>query len=201
MESPQQQAKAGASAQDRNRHFDGWRFGTTALVFSSVVIGALVWAGFNAAVAWTNSEPFCLSCHEMVANPHAEYRDTIHDLNAAGVRATCSDCHVPRALWPKLARKVGAANDVYQHLLGTVDTPEKFRARRLHMAQKVWTYMQSSDSRECRECHTAEKMDLEAQDGRAARKHEVMGTSGKTCIDCHKGIAHALPDGYQPESS
>jgi cytochrome c-type protein NapC len=201
MESPEQRSAASAAREDRNRRIGGWRFGTTALVLSSVVIGALAWVGFNAALAWTNTEQFCLSCHEMVEYPYAEYLDTSHDRNAAGMRATCSDCHVPLAFWPKLARKIAAANDVYQHLRGTVDTPEKYRARRLHLAQKVWTYMQSSDSRECRSCHTAEKMDLEAQDGRAARKHEAMGTSGKTCIDCHQGIAHFLPDGYEPEST
>ena len=86
------------------------------------------------------------------------------------------------------------------HLLGTVDTREKFRVRRLHMAQAVWTLLKATDSRECRACHEAGKMDLEAQDGRAARKHEQMAINGKTCIDCHKGIAHSLPDEYVNEA-
>jgi cytochrome c-type protein NapC len=190
-----------AHQQRRKRRFGGWRLATAGLVGFSILLGMLVWSGLTAGMAWTNTESFCVSCHEMAANPYAEYRDTIHDRNAAGVRAACPDCHVPQALWPKLVRKVFAANDVYQHLRGTIDTPEKFRARRLHMAQKVWNYMQASDSRECRSCHTAEKMDLGAQNGRAARKHATLGTSGQTCINCHKGIAHSLPDGYEPEQA
>jgi cytochrome c-type protein NapC len=187
--------------QGRNRWFGGRRPGTFGLVLSSILVGVLAWNGFTAGLAGTNSEKFCLSCHEMEVNAYAEYRDTIHDRNAPGVRATCSDCHVPVAFWPKLVRKVGAASDVYHHLLGTVDTPKKYRARRLHMAQAVWNYMQSSDSRECRSCHTADNMDLDAQNGRAARKHAALRDSGQTCIDCHKGIAHSLPDGYQPETT
>ncbi len=183
-----------------NRRFGVRRARMFGLVLSCMVAGVLAWNGFTATMTWTNTEHFCLSCHEMEAIPYAEYRDTIHDRNSAGVRATCSDCHVPHAPWPKFVRKVLAVNDVYHHLLGTVDTAEKFDARRLHMAQKVWNYMRSSDSRECRSCHAVDAMDLEAQSGRAARKHVALSTSGQTCIDCHKGIAHALPSGYEPES-
>jgi cytochrome c-type protein NapC len=38
-------------------------------------------------------------------------------------------------------------------------------------------------------------MDLAAQNDRAARIHERYLLDGeRTCIDCHKGIAHDLPD-------
>ena len=166
-----------------------------------IAVGGLAWLGFSATMAWTNTETFCVSCHEMRANVYEEYRETIHDRNAAGVRATCIDCHVPAALAPKLAKKIRASKDVMHHLLGTLDTREKFRARRQQMAQAVWVYMKATDSRECRACHVAAKMDLGAQNGRAARKHEHLATSGKTCIDCHKGIAHTLPDEYTEEEN
>lgn len=167
------------------------------LLFAS---GILAWSAFSTTMAWTNTEQFCISCHEMRTNVYEEFLDTIHDRNSAGVRATCIDCHVPVAFGPKLLKKIIASKDVYHHLIGTLDTREKFRARRLQMAEAVWTYMKATDSRECRDCHVAAKMDLETQDGRAARKHEQMETTGKTCIDCHKGIAHALPDEYVDEA-
>jgi cytochrome c-type protein NapC len=54
--------------------------------------------------------------------------------------------------------------------------------------------MQETDSRECRNCHDFESMDYAAQ-GRRARDRHIDGMdAGKTCIDCHKGIAHSLPD-------
>ena len=37
-------------------------------------------------------------------------------------------------------------------------------------------------------------MNFNDQRSVAARMHEKMKTEGKTCIDCHKGIAHQLPD-------
>jgi cytochrome c-type protein NapC len=38
-------------------------------------------------------------------------------------------------------------------------------------------------------------MDLTKQNPRAAQAHErFLFTGERTCIDCHKGIAHRLPD-------
>jgi len=39
-------------------------------------------------------------------------------------------------------------------------------------------------------------MDFTLQDPRAAKAHPTALTDegGETCIDCHKGIAHELPD-------
>ncbi|MGL4777365.1 MAG: NapC/NirT family cytochrome c, partial [Aeromonas veronii] len=51
------------------------------------------------------------------------------------------------------------------------------------------------DSRECRNCHNFEYMDFSLQGQRAAKMHSTNLASGEsTCIDCHKGIAHQLPD-------
>ncbi|MCB1717705.1 MAG: NapC/NirT family cytochrome c, partial [Candidatus Competibacteraceae bacterium] len=50
-------------------------------------------------------------------------------------------------------------------------------------------------SLECRNCHDFEYMDFTRQSKRAEEAH-ARGLAGgdKTCIDCHKGIAHELPD-------
>ncbi len=59
--------------------------------------------------------------------------------------------------------------------------------------------MKATDSRECRNCHALEDMMLEEQDKSARKKHTLERKMEKdeTCIDCHKGIAHALPEGYE----
>ena len=47
----------------------------------------------------------------------------------------------------------------------------------------------------CRNCHDYSSMDLTRQGSRAAQTHKLwLGTQKKTCIDCHKGVAHHLPD-------
>lgn len=171
-----------------------WYAGRVGAVLLLVAGGLLAFAG-EAAVHRTNDMRFCISCHEMHDNNYAEYRDTIHSRNRTGVTATCSDCHVPHDLLPLLARKLGAANDVVQHVAGTIDTREQFQAHRLELAKRVWSYMEASDSRECRSCHDAAAMDPAQQGKTAQKQHLKLATGERTCIDCHYGIAHMEPEG------
>ncbi len=153
-------------------------------------------AGFNGFADLTNRTEFCVSCHEMQQN-FTEYKRSIHYINRTGVRAECADCHVPREFGPKLVAKVVAAKDVWHTILGTVDTEEKFNARRLAMAKRVWAQMGATGSRECRNCHRMDGMDLEKQGRRSRQKHDQAVAEVKTCIDCHQGVVHELPDGFQ----
>ena len=168
--------------------------GSVSLVLLAFVLGILAWAGFGLALEKTNTEAFCISCHEMRDFAYAEYLGTRHQSNRSGVRATCADCHVPQQWWHKLQCKIKATGELYHKLLGTIDTRDKYEARRLHMAQKVWQEMLANDSRECRNCHDAESMNLALQSESAQIEHEEGLADGMTCIECHKGIAHALPD-------
>jgi cytochrome c-type protein NapC len=172
-----------------------WMFGLPAGAIAAVLIGVLGWGGFNWALESTNSQSFCISCHEMKNTVYEEYKTTIHYRNSSGVRATCADCHVPRDWGRKVLRKIYATNELWHKMLGTIDTPEKFEARRLKLAQRVWDEMKSSDSRECRNCHDFEFMDFDLQAKRANDRHSKASNSekGETCIDCHQGIAHELP--------
>ena len=157
------------------------------------IAGIVFWAGFNTVLEATNTEEFCISCHEMKTTVYEEYRLTNHALSRSGVLATCPDCHVPKPFVPKMIAKIRASKDVYHNLLGTIDTTEKFNARRLEMAEAVWTRMKETDSRECRNCHDDQSFDYMKQSRRAATLHQEGLNDGKTCIDCHKGIAHRLP--------
>jgi len=155
--------------------------------------GIVFWGGFNWALEITNTERFCISCHEMEENVFREYQHTIHYTNRSGVRATCPDCHVPREWGPKMVRKIHASNELLHKVLGSVDTPEKFQAKRLKLAESEWRRMKANDSQECRNCHNFEYMDFTEQGKRAVNTHSKAFAEGRTCIDCHKGIAHQLP--------
>ena len=157
------------------------------------VFGVLAWGGFNWSLELTNTEAFCISCHEMKENVYKEYRNTVHYANRTGVRATCPDCHVPKEWGYKMIRKIQASNEVWHKLLGSIDTPEKFNAKRLELAKHEWARMKGNDSRECRNCHNFESFDYAEQGRRSATAHQKGLGEGKTCIDCHKGIAHSLP--------
>ena len=173
------------------------RHGTGALLSVGVVLGILFWGGFNWAMEATNNEAFCISCHEMKNNVYEEYTNTIHYMNRSGVRATCPDCHVPKEWIHKVVRKIKASNELYHKLVGTISTREKFLERRPQLALHVWKTMKATDSRECRNCHGEVYMDFEKQEPRAAERHEEAFDKGYTCIDCHKGIAHELPPGWE----
>ena len=165
------------------------------LTVGGFIAGVIFWGGFNTAMELTNTEKFCTGCHEMRDNVFAELKTTIHYSNRSGVRAICSDCHVPHNWTDKIARKMQAAKEVWGKIFGTINTPEKFEAKRLEMAQREWIRFRSNDSLECRNCHSEKSMDFTRQSLRASEAHQRFLVSGeKTCIDCHKGIAHELPD-------
>ena len=175
------------------------RYSVGLVLVVGFVAGIIFWGGFHTVIEATNTEEFCIACHEMRDNVYEEYKETIHYSNRTGVRAICSDCHVPRTWVHKIARKIQATNELYHKIMGTVDTPEKFKAQRLVMAKRVWKVMKETDSRECRNCHRFDYMNLEEQDKTARKKHAKSIDEGKTCIDCHKGIAHELPDEEEDE--
>jgi cytochrome c-type protein NapC len=165
------------------------------LTLGGFVAGVIFWGGFNTALEYTNTEKFCVGCHEMNTNVFEELKGTIHFTNRSGVRAGCPDCHVPHEWTNKIARKMQASKEVWGHIFGSIDTRDKFLAMRKHLAEREWERMKANDSLECRNCHSSESMDLVKQNPRAASAHEqFLFTGQKTCIDCHKGIAHKLPD-------
>ena len=149
-------------------------------------------------LAHTSTEEFCVSCHEMSYN-FAEYKGTIHDTNRTGVRAICTDCHVPHAPGPLVLAKIKATKDLYYtYISPSIDTKEKFEAKRAVMAQRVWREMKESDSHTCRSCHRADKMSVELQTPKAQARHAKGKAEGKTCIECHFAIAHKEPEGPGP---
>jgi Nitrate/TMAO reductases, membrane-bound tetraheme cytochrome c subunit len=124
------------------------------LTLGGFVGGVIFWGAFNTALEITNTEAFCVSCHEMETNVYEELTRTVHFSNRSGVRAS-----------------------------------------------HEWARLKANDSLECRNCHSSVAMDLSKQTERAAEIHTRYLLSGRaTCIDCHKGIAHELPNmrGVEP---
>jgi len=172
----------------------------SAVVAIGMLTGIVFWGGFTAGMDATNTLAFCTSCHEMRDTVFQEYKETVHYKNRSGVRAVCSDCHVPRDFGHKFLRKVQASSELYgKFVTHSIDTPQKFEARRMEMAQRVWASMKETDSRECRNCHSWDAMNPHKQTTRARKKMEIGQKEGKTCIDCHKGVAHLLPAEFNEE--
>jgi cytochrome c-type protein NapC len=175
-----------------------WKL-TVGLVVGGLLASALLMTAGAAGLAWTNTEEFCIGCHEMKNNVYAEYKGTIHDQNRTGVRAICPDCHVPRQPGPMIMRKMQASMELYGHFISkSISTKEKFEAKRYELATHVWKRMKETDSLECRNCHNTDKMSHELQSVKAQARHAKAVTEKLTCIDCHFGIAHKEPEGPGP---
>ena len=176
------------------------RFSLIAVAAIGMICGLMFWGAFNTGMEASNQLGFCTSCHEMRDTVFQEYKETIHYKNRSGVRAICPDCHVPKDWTHKFVRKVQASKELYgKFIAGSIDTPEKFEAKRMELAEHVWATMKDNDSHECRNCHSWEAMDPHKQSARARTKMEQAQKDGKTCIDCHKGIAHLLPKEYNED--
>jgi trimethylamine-N-oxide reductase cytochrome c-type subunit TorC len=161
---------------------------------SAFLMGILFWGAFNTALEATNTEAFCISCHSMESMPYQELQKTVHWSNHSGVRATCPDCHVPHKWSRKIARKMEASHDVWGWLLQTINTPEKFEAKRLEMASREWERFSRDKSLACKNCHQYKSMKWETMSKLAQKQMKPAAERDQSCVDCHKGIAHTLPD-------
>jgi nitrate/TMAO reductase-like tetraheme cytochrome c subunit len=159
--------------------------------FMGLVVGIALAGGSVSAVKYTNSVDFCITCHEMKEHSFSEYAKSSHYANASGVQATCADCHVDKSSWPVMLVDKGkkGAYDIYQHLRGSIDTPEKYEAKKAELVTRVTERMRANDSAACRRCHVWSATKLEAQTDRAKNAHEKMKPT-ETCIDCHQGVVH-----------
>ncbi|MCD1125226.1 NapC/NirT family cytochrome c [Jinshanibacter sp. LJY008] len=167
---------------------------SVALMFSGALLMLLLIWGSYQSIHYTSKTEFCLSCHSM-STVAAEYQQSIHFKNASGVRAECQDCHIPPGIIPTLVRKTQAVSELYyQWISPSINTPEKFEAKRLELAHKEWLRMTESNSAACKSCHSYQAMDHGRQSSSAAQQMSTAAGKDSQCIDCHKGIAHRKPD-------
>ena len=157
-------------------------------------MGVVFWGGFNTALELTNTETFCTGCHEMRDNVFQELKPTIHYSNRSGVRATCPDCHVPHRWTAKIARKMQASKEVWGKIFGTINTREKFLEHRLELAQNEWARLKANDSLECRNCHSAESMDITRQSAARRRAARALPLHRREHL-------HRLPQGHRPPAA
>lgn len=165
--------------------------GTVAL--SAFIMGMIFWGGFNTGLHHTSTQEFCMTCHTPDKAPTSELMKTVHWSNNVGVPATCPDCHIPHDWTQMMGIKVAALRDIYGQITGTIDTPEKYEAKRLEMATVVWKMYDRNKSQNCKNCHQYKKMKWDEMSPMAVKQMKPAAEKDQSCIDCHKGIAHHLP--------
>lgn len=175
-------------------------------VLALLLIGALIALGgvlaFDYSMYATSTDEFCVSCHEQRDNSLVMFEQTAHYRNASGNHVSCSACHIPHEFGPKMLRKIQAAREVWAHLTGVIDTPEKYAAHAPAMKAREIARIRANDSQECRNCHDAQSMELSLQSEKARQFHQSVQGDDVTCIDCHAGLAHDPADmpGTEPSA-
>ena len=174
-----------------------WLLGIPLGGFLAVGVGAAGLGTLNYTLHASSETEFCYACHSHEKFIKPEYEASSHFKNQAGVQAACKDCHLPdmETDWFEyVTKKIIVSKDIIPELAGALATEEKFEAFRPHGAEKVWRKMKANDSKYCRKCHSIDNMDLEAQGRFTSRRHSTAEKRGQTCIDCHYGIVHKLPE-------
>ena len=163
---------------------------------AAFIAGIVFWGGFNTAMELTNTEAFCTGCHEMRDNVYQELQRTIHYTNRSGVRAKCPDCHVPAQLDAQdRAQDAGVEGSLGQDLRHDRHAREVRREAPRARAARVGAHEGERLAR-VPQLPRLRLHGLHAPEP-ARRVHALDATSctgERTCIDCHKGIAHRLPD-------
>lgn len=168
------------------------RIGLGVLVTLGFIAGAIAWQQFNNVMDVTSTEEFCVSCHSM-ETPLEELKQTVHWSNNSGVRATCPDCHLPHDKTPKYARKMQASREVLAELSGKYNEEGSFEEHRAEMAEREWARFAANGSKECKNCHSYDRMNFEKMSKAAQKAMKPAAERNQSCVDCHKGIAHHLP--------
>ncbi|WP_439235020.1 NapC/NirT family cytochrome c [Lonepinella koalarum] len=158
-----------------------------------MIVGAVALFGVQSIMKATSSTEFCVSCHSM-EHPKAEWEGSVHFMNSKGIRAECSDCHVPHDGLDYVKAKFIALKDVWYTITNKLPDKEAYETHRLELAQKVWDDLKSNDSATCRSCHSFDAMEFSEQKKDAQKMHLQAQQNNQTCIDCHKGVAHFMPE-------
>ena len=159
-----------------------------------MVMGAVILGCVQFVMHKTNTPEFCVSCHAM-SYPKEEWEGSVHFSNRKGIRAQCADCHIPEGGWHYVKAKFIALKDVwYTFVDNKLPDQEAYEAHRLELAKHVWEDMKNNDSMTCRSCHSMEAMAISEQSDAAQKMHKLAQETNQTCIDCHKGIVHFMPE-------
>jgi nitrate/TMAO reductase-like tetraheme cytochrome c subunit len=170
------------------------RTGWTA--FAILMAGGLLGAGAaivtTEANRLTSSDTVCTSCHTMaIVAADLHFKDSAHENNSAGFRASCADCHVPPGNWfeETYSHLSQGLRDVVAEYTHDFSDPAVWQKRRAELAPKVSDDFRRNDGVNCRKCHDAAAIRPTTEAGRSA--HAQLQKGSATCIDCHTNLVHA----------
>lgn len=126
-----------------------------------IVLGIIIIIAFIWGMKFTDSRPFCASCHIM---------DQAAVTNKLSVHAniSCNECHAPKELWRKIPFKAKEGiRDFYMNTIGNAQLP----------------IIPNTETKEvvnenCKACHAMSNMTVSSMDAKPY------------CVDCHREMKH-----------
>lgn len=149
----------------------------------------------------------CLACHE--AETHRDWQHSLHMLNSLTC-VTCHDIHaeVDNVLFEEHQAQVCTMCHEQMkkgiHGLGGLPQgdPPCAHCHNPHDHETAGPQMQANQSAGCRHCHDLDAMAEDPLVSKLARDyHRTMQVPDRTCVDCHKNIAHSKNKGFKRSSS
>jgi DmsE family decaheme c-type cytochrome len=144
----------------------------------------------------------CLGCHEQTT--HRDWRGGLH----AQENLTCVTCHDAHTREDAVRQAASQANvctvchkvqkDGMHHLPDRLsDNPPCALCHNPHADPLPTVMMLANRSEGCRTCHDLQQIAADTTvPARAKSYHKAMQSKDRTCIDCHKGVAHVDADDF-----
>ena len=157
-----------------------------------VVAGTTTWM-----VNATSTTNYCAtSCHTMQWAA-AGYESGPHFNNTHGVRATCSDCHIPfesehatpfQYVFCTLCTKaISGTKDVIAEFRGVIDDQAKWEQERPRLSADVRAWLKETGSATCQGCH---KLDAFASETTTEVHASLIKAEHVDCVECHTDVGH-----------
>ena len=149
------------------------------IVAGLIVLGAI---GFAGTVVATESNEFCVSCHEL-DYAYTGWERSTHVNNPEGVVANCVDCHVPPQLLDLTFSKVDSLNELYSHWFKPSSDPFWWQQHLPHMQARAHERMKDDN---CLRCHKW-RFEPTSPEGKIAHATAPATTR---CVQCHQHFVH-----------
>ena len=183
------------------------RWSVVLLLALGAAIGLVIAGTTTWMVNTTSTNQFCANqCHSMQWAA-AAYERGPHYINAVGVRATCSDCHVPfenepatpfqyvfGTLWTKA---VSGTKDAIGEARGTIADETKWNAERPRLSAETRAWFKETGSATCRGCHHLEAF---PSTGPSAFHADLIKAPTVNCVQCHANVGHNFSAAAPAES-
>lgn len=167
----------------------GKKRGSKLTLLGGIVLGGIFTVGIVLAsgfmIETTNTDQFCISCHEMKPFRQA-WRNSVHGgNNPQGFTAQCVDCHLPHGNFMEYltTKAITGTGDVIEHL--TFDGKTFDWKANADKNRPRFTF----DSA-CRRCHHDLTPAGLAPGGLIAHRAYLRGEAKKMCSDCHPHVGH-----------